>query len=132
MNVFLLNKIQYFIDRSHEYSMLLKYITGNHKDFMLIEHRLDTQSDSAKSQPLLALSSQSGDGKTMLLAKFVIDIEVSSKQDFLKFISTLISLKERMKDKAIIYYHFTDGAYQDGTHFILTNLKRKLLKHLGE
>ena len=37
-----------------------------------------------------------------------------------------------MKDKAIIYYYFADGAYQDGSHFILTNLQLKLLKHLGE
>ena len=37
-----------------------------------------------------------------------------------------------MQDKAIIYYYFTDGAYLDGTHFILTNLQRKLLKYLGE
>jgi hypothetical protein len=37
-----------------------------------------------------------------------------------------------MKDKAIIYYYFAEGAYQDGSHFILTNLQRKLLKYLGE
>ena len=36
-----------------------------------------------------------------------------------------------MKDRAIIYYYFADGAYQDGSHFILTNLQQKLLKHLG-
>lgn len=37
-----------------------------------------------------------------------------------------------MKDKAIIYYYFAEGAYQNGSHFILTNLQRKLLKYLGE
>jgi hypothetical protein len=37
-----------------------------------------------------------------------------------------------MKDKAIIYYYFADGVYQDGSHFILTNLKVKLLKYLGK
>ena len=37
-----------------------------------------------------------------------------------------------MKDEAILYYYFADGAYQDGSHFILTNLQLKLLKHLGE
>ncbi|CAF5152596.1 unnamed protein product, partial [Rotaria magnacalcarata] len=39
---------------------------------------------------------------------------------------------EKMKDKAIIYYYFADGAYQNGSHFILTNLKLKLLKHLDD
>ena len=71
MNAFLLNKTQYYIDRSDEYSALLKYIAGDHKDFVLMKEK-------ANGQPLLALSSQSGDGKTMLLAKFVLDIEVSS------------------------------------------------------
>ena len=37
-----------------------------------------------------------------------------------------------MKDNAIIYYYFADGVYQDGTHFILTNLQLKLLKYLGK
>lgn len=36
-----------------------------------------------------------------------------------------------MKDKAIIYYYFAEGVYQDGSHFILTNLQRQLLKYLG-
>ena len=73
MNTFLLNKTQYYIDRSDEHSTLFKYITGDQKDFLLIK-------DKAIGQPLLALSSQSGDGKTMLLAKFVLDIEVSFKR----------------------------------------------------
>lgn len=73
MNAFLLNKTQYYIDRSNEYSMLLKYITGDHEDFVLM-------GEKGNGQPLLALSSLSGDGKTMLLAKFVLDIEVSSKE----------------------------------------------------
>jgi hypothetical protein len=78
MNTFLLNKTQYYIDRSDEYLALFKYITGDHKDFTLMKDKLETEPDKANDQPLMALSSQSGDGKTMLLAKFVLDIEVNS------------------------------------------------------
>ena len=106
MNAFLLNKTHYYIDRPDEYATLLKYITGDHQDLVCTKEK-------AHGQPLLALSSQSGDGKTMLLAKFVLDIEVS------------------FKHQAIIYYYFADGTYQDGSHFILTNLQLKLLKYLG-
>jgi hypothetical protein len=73
MNTFLLNKTQYYIDRPDEYLALFKYITGDHKDFTLVK-----EPDKANDQPLMVLSSQSGDGKTMLLAKFVLDIEVKS------------------------------------------------------
>ena len=77
MNIFLLNKTQYYIDRSNERSMLMKYITGDHSGFVL------NQLEKADGQPLLALTSQPGDGKTMLLAKFVLDIEVRfSKKKF--------------------------------------------------
>jgi hypothetical protein len=89
MNTFLLNKTQYYIDRSDEYSTLFKYITGDYKDLMLIKGNLGTEPDkAANGQPLMALSSQPGDGKTMLLAKFVLDIEVNSykKNYLLKFI----------------------------------------------
>lgn len=71
MNTFLLNKTQYYTDRPDEYSALLKYITGDHKDLVLMK-------DKTNHQPLLALAGQPGDGKTMLLAKFVLDIEVNS------------------------------------------------------
>lgn len=37
-----------------------------------------------------------------------------------------------MNDKAIIYYYFAEGTYQDGSHFTLTNLELKLLKYLGK
>lgn len=80
MNTFLLNKTQYYIDRSDEYSALFKYITGDHKDFTLIKDKLENESDKANDQPLMALSSPPGDGKTMLLAKFVLDIEVNSSK----------------------------------------------------
>jgi hypothetical protein len=84
MNTFLLNKTQYYIDRSDEYSALFKYITGDHKDFTLIKGKLETEPDKTNDQPLMALSSQSGDGKTMLLAKFVLDIEVNSLKKYIK------------------------------------------------
>lgn len=77
MKTFLLNKTQYYIDRSDEYATLFKYITGDHKDFILIKDQLGTESNTANVQPLMALSSEPGDGKTMLLAKFVLDIEVN-------------------------------------------------------
>ncbi len=84
MNTFLLNKTQYYIDRSDEYLALFKYITGDHKDFTLIKGKLGTEPDKANDQPLMALSSQSGDGKTMLLAKFALDIEVNSLKKYIK------------------------------------------------
>jgi len=84
MKTFILNKTQYYIDRSDEYSKLFKYITDDHKDF------IETEPDKANGQPLLALTSQSGDGKTMLLAKFVLDIEVNYKKKYLlKFLLTI-------------------------------------------
>lgn len=38
--------------------------------------------------------------------------------------------KEKLKDKAIIYYYFGECVYQDGSHFMITNLKLKLFKYL--
>lgn len=76
MNTFLLNKTQYYIDRSYEYALLFKYIMGNHTDFTVVNDQSETDSMKANQVPLLALLSQPGDGKTMLLAKFVLDIEV--------------------------------------------------------
>lgn len=76
MNTFLLNKTQYYIDRSDEHAMLFKYITGDHQDFMVINDKLGIEPNKANGQPLMALSSQPGEGKTKLLAKFVLDIEV--------------------------------------------------------
>jgi hypothetical protein len=84
MNTFLLNKTQYYIDRPDQYLALFKYITGDHKDFTLIKDKLGTELDKANNQPLMALSSQEGDGKTMLLAKFVLDIQVNSFKTYLK------------------------------------------------
>ncbi|UJR29657.1 hypothetical protein I4U23_017205 [Adineta vaga] len=110
MNIFLLNKTQFYIDRSDEYQILMKFITDDQKDLTLINGKLN----QINNQPLLALSSQIGDGKTMLLAKFVLDIQ------------------EKMKDNAIIYYYFSEGAFEDGTHFILNNLQLKLLKYLND
>ena len=80
MNTFLLNKTQYYIDRSHEYALLFKYITGDHTDFTVVNDKSGTESMKANHVPLLALLSQQGDGKTMLLAKFVLDIEVNFSQ----------------------------------------------------
>lgn len=70
INTFLLNKTQHFIDRPIEYASLLKYVTGEYKSSD------DTSTDKSNGQPLMAVLSQPGDGKTMLLAKFVLDIEV--------------------------------------------------------
>jgi hypothetical protein len=75
MKTFLLNKTQFYVDRPTEYSCLLKYITGDHKDFTLIEGS-DPDAD-ANLQPLMSVTGRSGDGKTMLLGKFVLDIEVN-------------------------------------------------------
>jgi hypothetical protein len=51
MKTFILNKTQYYIDRSDEYSTLFKYITDDHTDF------IETEPDKANGQPILALTS---------------------------------------------------------------------------
>ncbi|CAF4116094.1 unnamed protein product, partial [Rotaria magnacalcarata] len=72
MNTFLLNKTQIFVDRPKEFASLLKYVAGDHKDFSLID---GGSSNKENAQPLMALTGRSGDGKTMLLGKFVLTIE---------------------------------------------------------
>jgi hypothetical protein len=37
MATFLLNKTQLYVDRPDEFSVLFKYINGDHKDFTLID-----------------------------------------------------------------------------------------------
>jgi hypothetical protein len=100
MKTFILNKTQYYIDRSDEYSTLFKYITDDHKDFMLIKEKLETEPND---QPLLALTSQSGDGKTMLLAKFVLDIEVSYKNKTLLKFLLIIGDNERQSYYLLLF-----------------------------
>lgn len=79
MNTFLLNKTQFYIDRSDEYTRVLNYVTGTHQDLVLINDQLRADSDKVHGQPVMALISQPGDGKTMFLGKFVLDIEVDTR-----------------------------------------------------
>jgi hypothetical protein len=37
MATFLLNKTQFFVERPEEFSTLLKYVTGNHKDLISLK-----------------------------------------------------------------------------------------------
>jgi hypothetical protein len=38
-----------------------------------------------------------------------------------------------MKDKCLLFYYFTDGAFHvNATHFMITDLKQKLAKYLGK
>jgi hypothetical protein len=63
----------------------------------------------------MTLTGQSGNGKTMLLGKFVLNIE------------------EKMKDKFLLFYYFTDGAfYGNATHFMLPDLMKRFEKYLGK
>jgi len=63
----------------------------------------------------MALKGQSGAGKTILLGKFVLDIE------------------EKMNDKFLLFYYFTDGAFHgNATHFMLPDLIKKFEKYLGK
>ncbi|CAF0736436.1 unnamed protein product [Rotaria sordida] len=112
MNTFLLNKTQYFVDRPNEFSFLFKYITGDHKDLTLIS---PTDTTSENAQPFLALTGRSGDGKSILLGKFVLNIE------------------EKFQNKFFLFYYFLDGAFHaNASHFMLTSLKQKLDKYLEE
>ncbi|UJR37208.1 hypothetical protein I4U23_029917 [Adineta vaga] len=112
MNTFLLNKTQFFVDRSEEFSMLLKYISDDPIDGKK-PHKISA--DPVDHQPIMSIVSPAGDGKTMLLGKFVLHIE------------------ETMKDKFFLFYHFLDGAFHPtGSSFMHANLTQKLNKYLDE
>ncbi|CAF2483758.1 unnamed protein product [Rotaria sp. Silwood2] len=112
MTTFLLNKTQFFVDRPNEFSLLLKYITGDHKDLKL---NSPTDAKSENAQPLMAVTGRSGDGKTILLGKFVLTIE------------------EKFQNRFFLFYYFLDGAFHaNASHFMLTTLKQKLDKYLEE
>ncbi|CAF4588702.1 unnamed protein product [Rotaria sp. Silwood1] len=112
MTTFLLNKTQYFVDRPNEFSILFKYITGDHKDLKLISA---TDAKNENVQPLMVVTGRSGDGKSILLGKFVLAIE------------------EKFPSKFFLFYHFLDGAFHaNASHFMLTTLKQKLDKYLEE
>ncbi|CAF1677389.1 unnamed protein product [Rotaria magnacalcarata] len=112
MNTFLLNKTQIFVDRPKEFASLLKYVAGDHKDFSLID---GGSSNKENAQPLMALTGRSGDGKTMLLAKFVLTIE------------------ETQQNKFLLFYYFFDGSFHaQASHFMFTSLKQKLYKYLDD
>ena len=70
---FLLNKTQFFIECPNELAHLNRYITGDHEDFQLIEGEYPMQETH---RPLMAFRGQSGSGKTILLSKLALYIEV--------------------------------------------------------
>ncbi|CAF0801098.1 unnamed protein product [Adineta steineri] len=112
MTTFLLNKTQFFVDRPEEFSALVKYVTGVHDDFTLLYRKV---SHPEGHPPMLAIRGQAGDGKTMLLGKFVLHIE------------------EKMKDKFLLFYHFLDGAFHpNASHFMYNALVKKLDKYLED
>lgn len=81
MENFLLNKTQYYVDRISEFEILKLYITGNHEDLTKIDDKDNELNLSLKTErkvPLMLVTSPSGDGKTMLLAKFVLHLEVNA------------------------------------------------------
>ena len=104
---FLLNKTQYFVERPNETSLLLQYVTGDHLNLKAFEGRsrqnlgmdlrmslTGTRPKDDRHQLLLALTGRSGDGKTMLLAKFVQHLEVGNDHLLLRAIIQSICRKK--------------------------------------
>lgn len=77
MNTFLINKTQLYVERPDESSVLMKYITNNHQDLELFED--DSNTEKTNYQPLMAVVTPPGFGKTTFLAKFILNIEVKFK-----------------------------------------------------
>lgn len=90
---FLVNKTQCYVDRPHEFGQLMKYIAGDLQNLTLQDGKLGKQSTAEilngfcrnfqgskpledMQKPIMALRGKSGDGKTMLLAKLALYIEV--------------------------------------------------------
>ncbi|CAF1487348.1 unnamed protein product [Adineta ricciae] len=112
MNTFLLNKTQFFVDRHEEFSILLKYVTGEQMDLNLLTGMAGAEE---KNIPMMAIKGRPGDGKTMLLGKFALHLE------------------ETMKDKFFLFYHFLDGAFHPNVStYINSHLKQKLDRYIEQ
>jgi hypothetical protein len=107
MTTFLLNKILLYVDRISEFAILLAYITGDHEDLIVIDGKnesifslqvwllinlLGIVSKQENEKPLMAVTGQSGSGKTMLLAKFVLQIEVNRNEFYSLFLVLILFL----------------------------------------
>ena len=76
---FLQNKTQYYVDRLDELAILMAYVTGDHENLTRIEGKKNesgTVWNVERKQPVMLVTGPSGNGKTMLLAKFVLHLEV--------------------------------------------------------
>jgi signal recognition particle GTPase len=79
MRIFLLNKTQLYIDQTSEFAALLAYITGAHDDLKLLNGQPENELNE-NDQPLIGVTGVSGSGKTMLLAKLALYIEVNRNE----------------------------------------------------
>ena len=80
----------------------------------------------------MALRGKSGDGKTMLLAKLALHIEVLLPV-FLHIDCKSHRSQEQMKDKYLFFYYFLDGAFhQNASQVMVTNLIQELHKYLSK
>ncbi len=81
---------------------------------------------------MMILTGQAGDGKTMLLGKFVLTIEVKFQKTFLSIYFNIYIKQEKINDKFLLFYHFLDGAFHPGPRsFMYMSLVQKLDKYLG-
>lgn len=77
---FLLNKTQFYVERTDEFELLFDFLSKDPKKLSLIRGDnagKENSTDQNEKQPILALKGRSGEGKTSLLAKFVLHIEVN-------------------------------------------------------
>lgn len=80
---FLQNKTQFYVDRLGELAILMAYVTGDHEDLTRFEGKKNesgTALNTERKQPLMLVTGASGNGKSMLLAKFVLHLEVNRNQ----------------------------------------------------
>ena len=104
-NNFLLNKTQFYVERTNEFSSLIKYVSNERKKLHFIQGTdasarfSGSSDDDGYYRPLMLVKGRSGQGKTVLLSRFVLHIEVI-------FFQTKTSMNENFigENERKIYY----------------------------
>ncbi|CAF1429865.1 unnamed protein product, partial [Didymodactylos carnosus] len=88
---FLINKTQFYVERTVESSFLQKYVTGMDLDSSYELKQPEYAMNDGDSQPILAISGKAGDGKTMLLSKFILYLEVTAVMVYISYDNNLLT-----------------------------------------